>query len=180
MTETIIINFAPLFFLIIRKLLKKELIVSSFVYKTSVPKTTMKIPEYWEAESCSFRKNKENSELKSGVSDSRGIVKLKSECIIDFKKKIAEITLITTRIIPGSIYLLEKKKFSSNKLHEKKIITWTNISDDSKTFGLKCLRDSFLEISKKAQKRPFITQTNKLIKINLLIYILFKFNILQR
>ena len=43
------------------------------------------------------------------MSDSRGIVKLKSECIIDFKKKIAEITLITTRIIPGSIYLLEKK-----------------------------------------------------------------------
>ena len=101
--DTKIINLAPLFSLIIKKLLKNEFRVNSFVYKVNVPNTILNIPKYWVSKSFSFKNNKENKELNRGVSESRGIVKLKSEWRIDFKKKIAEITLITISITPGKI-----------------------------------------------------------------------------
>ena len=76
-----------MFSIIIVKLLKNEFSLSSFVYRINVPKTMLTIPKYWENKSFSFKNNKENKELKIGVRESRGIVKLKSEWRIDFKKK---------------------------------------------------------------------------------------------
>ena len=101
--DTKIINFAPLFSFIIVKLLKNEFRVNSFVYRVKVPNIILNIPRYWVSKSFSFKNNNENKELNRGVSESRGIVKLKSEWWIDFKKKIAEITLITIRIVPGKM-----------------------------------------------------------------------------
>ena len=161
---TKIINSAPLFFLIIVKLSKREFILRFFEYKISVPTTTVPIPMYWSVLSFSSRSKKEKKELKSGVSERRGIVKLKSEWIIDFKKSIAEITLIMTKIEPGNIYFASKEKFFSKQVHKKKKITCTIIKIDSNIFGLKYFNDNFLVTSKNAQKKPFNMQSNRLIK----------------
>tara|TARA_B100000214_G_scaffold230923_1_gene168363 strand:+ start:197 stop:361 length:165 start_codon:yes stop_codon:yes gene_type:complete len=51
--------------------------------------------------SFSSKNINENTELKIGENESRGIVKLSSEELIASKKRIAEITPIMIRIKPG-------------------------------------------------------------------------------
>ena len=66
-----------------------------------VPKIIKKTPKYWILDNCSFKKKKENIELNIGEKERRGIVKLRSDCLIAFKNKSAENKPIKIKIIPG-------------------------------------------------------------------------------
>ena len=103
-TETRIIKRAPKFKLITLKLLKIDLISNFSAYKINVPRTIIKIPKYSIFLSVSFNIRYEKKELNIGVNDKSGIVKLKSERTKDLKNIIAEITLIKTKIKPGTKY----------------------------------------------------------------------------
>ena len=61
-----------------------------------------KTPMYWISLNFSSKKINANIELKIGENESRGIVKLSSELKIALRKRIAEITPITTKTIPGT------------------------------------------------------------------------------
>ena len=99
--DTIIISFALKLFLILLILFKKQAISNFSEYKINVPKITEKIPAYCMLLSFSFKKINEKIELKRGEKDRRGIVRLKSDSLIDFKNIRAEITPKSTKVIPG-------------------------------------------------------------------------------
>ena len=85
--DTNIIKRALWLFAIILKLLNTSKSVTLFEYSNKVPIIIKKTPKYWIEDNFSFKKIKENIELNNGDKDNNGIVKLKSDCLIAFKKK---------------------------------------------------------------------------------------------
>ena len=97
---TISISFALKLFLKLLILLKIYRISNFSEYKTNVPIIIDETPKYWMLLSFSPKITKEKIELNKGENESRGMVKLKSESLIDFKNSRAEIIPIITKENP--------------------------------------------------------------------------------
>ena len=107
-------------FFIITILLKKYDISNFSEYKINVPLNIVRMPRYWIPVNSSPKKNSEKKELNSGENDSSGIVKLKSDSLIDLRKISAEKIPKISNEIPGSKYKVKLKKKLSFRHHPKK------------------------------------------------------------
>ena len=115
-------------------------------------------------DNCSFKKKKENKELNIGDNDKRGIVKLRSDCLIAFKNKSAENKPIIIKVIPGRIQGIKFIEKSSKNNQMKKIMSCVIVKIKSKLIELIFSRVSFLVKSNAAQKKADTIQIRTGIK----------------
>ena len=106
----------------------------------------------------SSKKIKENIELNNGDKDNNGMVKLKSDCLIAFKKKRADRTLMQIKIIPGNIYGIIFKLKLSTLIQTIKKSSCATVKVRSNVFEFILFNVNFLAKSNAAQKNADIIQ----------------------
>ena len=79
-------------------------ILNALEYNDNVPKIIEKTPKYWVLDNSSSKKINENRELNKGVKERRGIVRLRSDSLIDLRNNNAENIPKIIKTVPGIKY----------------------------------------------------------------------------
>ena len=98
------INLALWFLVMWITLLNIWFILNALEYNDNVPKIIEKTPKYCVLDNSSSKKIKENRELNKGEKERRGIVRLRSDSLIDLRKSNAENIPKIIKINPGIKY----------------------------------------------------------------------------
>ena len=98
------INLALWFFVMWITLLNIWVILNALEYNDNVPKIIEKTPKYWVLDNSSSKKINENRELNKGEKERRGIVRLRSDSLIDLRNNNAENIPKIIKIKPGTKY----------------------------------------------------------------------------
>ena len=123
-------------------------------YNIVAPKTMNTIPKYWVITKFSFNMKDDNIALNNGVNESKGIVKLSSDFLIDSKKSKAEIVLIIIKLNPGTKYEDISILNPSRATQTKKIKIWVIEKIIRSEIEEIFFKVNFLLTSKKDQKMP--------------------------